>query len=39
MLWINEQADSIAKEGSAMNQTEEDMSLEEAKTLVKVAIH
>ena len=35
----NEQADSLAKEGSAMNQIEMDMSLEESKTQIRTAIY
>ena len=35
----NEQADSLAKEGSAMNQIETDMSLEESKTQIRTAIY
>ena len=35
----NEQADSLAKEGSAMNQIEMDMSLEEFKTKIRTAIY
>ena len=34
----NEQADSLAKEGSAMNQIEMDMSLEESKTQIRADI-
>ena len=34
-----EQADSLAKEGSAMNQIEIDMSLEESKTQIRTAIY
>ena len=35
----NEQADSLAKEGSAMNQIEMDMSLEESKSQIRTAIY
>ena len=35
----NEQADSLAKEGSAMIQIEMDMSLEESKTQIRTAIY
>ena len=35
----NEQADSLAKEGSAMNQIEMNMSLEESKTQIRTAIY
>ena len=35
----NEHADSLAKEGSAMNQIEMDMSLEESKTQIRTAIY
>ena len=35
----NEQADSLAKEGSAMNQIDIDMSLEEPKTQIRPAIY
>ena len=35
----NEQADNLAKEGSAMNQIKTDMSLEESKTQIRTAIY
>ena len=35
----NEQVDSLAKEGSAMNQIETDMSREESKTQIRTAIY
>ena len=36
---VNEQADSLAKEGGAMNQIEMDMSLEESKSQIRTAIY